>query len=267
MKRLIVILFLPLIVYSQRITERDTLSRDLVISRLSEDTWLMAHSFPWPANSLVVRTSQNDFVLVDTPYENEASRLFYEWLQRKFPGAELVVINCHFHVDNLGGNGFFLGNNIPVYGSRRAVELLKEKGFAGTLEFLKAPRYERYRKVFEQLELKPPDHLFNLEEGLTLKYENGEVIVWFPGPGHTEDNLSVYFPAKKMLFGGCLVKSMESKGPGNTRDAVMDKWVESLQNLKNKFADAEMVIPGHGRPGGMELIDHSMKIISEANGG
>ena len=34
---------------------------------------------------------------------------------------------------------------------------------------------------------------------------------FYPGPGHTEDNIVVYFRKRNLLFGGCLLKTMRQK--------------------------------------------------------
>jgi metallo-beta-lactamase class B len=46
------------------------------------------------------------------------------------------------------------------------------------------------------------DTTFNIA-GVTLQ-------AYYPGAGHTRDNIVVWVPQDKVLFGGCLIKSLEA---------------------------------------------------------
>ena len=54
------------------------------------------------------------------------------------------------------------------------------------------------------------------------------------------------FPSNGMI----LVKSSKSKSLGNLADAVVNDWDNSVKKLIDEFADAKVVVPGHGRFGG-----------------
>jgi metallo-beta-lactamase class B len=36
--------------------------------------------------------------------------------------------------------------------------------------------------------------------------------------------------------------------------------------LKSSYPDARLIVPGHGDPGGPELIEHTMKLRKERSG-
>ncbi len=48
-------------------------------------------------------------------------------------------------------------------------------------------------------------------------------MVFFPGAGHTADNVVAYVPARHLLFGVCLIKEAAAKGLGNIADADLSK--------------------------------------------
>ena len=73
--------------------------------------------------------------------------------------------------------------------------------------------------------------------------------------------LTVYFPDKKVLFGGCAVKSAQTKNLGFTGDAVMSQWPVSLNKILERYKDAAVVVPGHGEAGGVELIRHTLSLF------
>lgn len=236
------------------------LSEDLEIHKLTEDIFVVVHSFPWGANSLLVRMDSNNFVLVDTPYTPEATELVLSWLDQTFGDVNLTAINTGYHVDNLGGNKALLDRSIPVYGSDKTVELLQERGEETrtlTLSWLEHPKDSSFRQAHLDLTFMEPDHVFSLQQGLSLSLGDESLHVYFPGESHAPDNVVVYFPQKKLLFGGCMVRA--GKGLGNTADANLDQWKKSLLNLKS--FQCEYIIPGHGVRFDRTLIDHSMALF------
>jgi len=70
----------------------------------------------------------------------------------------------------------------------------------------------------------------------------------------------VWIPAKKVLFGGCLVKALNAKNLGNTTEADLTAYPKTLKKVKETYPDAKTVIPGHGQPGSLELIDHTINL-------
>ena len=88
--------------------------------------------------------------------------------------------------------------------------------------------------------------------------------VLYPGPGHTRDNIVVYYPDAKVLFGGCLIRPGGSDNLGNTADADVVHWAEAVRNVAAAFPDAEIVIPSHGPMGGRELLDHTIALAEAA---
>jgi len=63
-----------------------------------------------------------------------------------------------------------------------------------------------------------------------------------------------------VLFGGCLVKEVGA-GKGNLEEANPTAWPESVRNVKAKYPDVKMVVPGHGAWGGIELLDYTINLF------
>ena len=57
---------------------------------------------------------------------------------------------------------------------------------------------------------------------------------------------------------------MAAQNAGNLSDAVLAAWPATLDSLLVRFPDARIVVPGHGAPGGPELIRHTKALLSEA---
>ena len=67
-------------------------------------------------------------------------------------------------------------------------------------------------------------------------------------------------PSQKVLFGGCLVKELEAS-KGNLADADTLAWSNTIQNLKVKFPEAQIIVPGHGKFGDRSLLDYTEKLF------
>jgi len=174
-------------------------------------------------------------LLVDTPWTDPLTRQLSEWFSQNYGAVIDKVIVCHFHDDNLGGLGWINSQGIDSYSLESTAEICRSKGL--------------------------PLCQYRLQEQTCFNFEGSPVITFFPGRGHTIDSIAVYFSEEKILFGGCSVKSLSSRTLGNTLDADLENWPQSLCNLKTRFPEAEIVVPGHGDAGGLELIDHTLTLF------
>lgn len=240
------------------------LNPDLKITRLSGQVWVVTHSFPWDSNSLVVKASDNNVVLIDTPYTNEATELMLQFIGKEFKPKQITAILTGFHIDNLGGTGSLLKHRITVYGSDRTCSLIDERSAQTRqqlLLWLKSPEQDRFRKVYAEMTFEKPDHVFPIEKGLFLKKGKLSFDVYFPGESHSPDNLVVYIKELNLLFGGCMIKSSESPNLGFTGDANMNEWPISVRKVQEKYPDIHDVIPHHGNWGDISLLQHTLDLF------
>jgi len=237
------------------------LTPDLKVRHIQEGAFVFTHAFPWDANSLVV-VEGSHLVMVDTPYTPQATRDMLDWLEDQLGPKDVVAINTHFHIDNLGGNASLIELRIPVYGSELTAQLLSERGdavLAKTVEWMQANEDPRYAEAFASFPLVPPTKTFNLNDGLVLNFGDENVQVFFPGPTHAPDNVVVYFPARKLLFGGCMIIGLEAVG--NTTDSNLEAWPESIRSL-DQF-DFDILVPGHGKRLDPGLMMHTTQLLGE----
>ena len=75
--------------------------------------------------------------------------------------------------------------------------------------------------------------------------------LFYPGAAHSTDNLVVYVPSANVLYGGCAVHELSSTSAGNVADADLAEWPTSVERIQKHYPEAEVVIPGHGLPGGL----------------
>jgi glyoxylase-like metal-dependent hydrolase (beta-lactamase superfamily II) len=235
---------------SPNVSRRIDLAPDLYLRQIGDRAYVITNAFTWegvtwPGNSLLVQMADGTLVLAGTPWTPEATQEVLGWAKLQFGEssiAKMVAVDTGYHQDNLGGNAALLAAGVPVYGSDLTVRLLAERGGSG---------------------IPPPDHVFPIAAGLTLSFGNEEVRVIFPGPSQAPDKLAAYFPARKLLFGSCMILSGDAVG--NTADADMAAWPTAIRKLQGLAVD--VVVPGHGDRLDPGLIQHTLDVLSQTNSG
>jgi metallo-beta-lactamase class B len=117
------------------------------------------------------------------------------------------------------------------------------------------------REIARMKNLPVPGYEF--ENSLTLSLDDKEIICNYFGAGHTIDNIVVWIPEEKILFGGCMVKSLRSRNLGNTADAVIDEWPNTLKKVLETYPESKIVIPGHGEYGDLSLVHHTLELLGK----
>ena len=243
------------------------LSDELVIEEIALDVFLVTHSFPWPGNSLGIRLDDHNLLWIDTPYTPDATAQVLDWFLGRFGNQMKVTeINTGFHIDNLGGNRELKRRKFPIYGSNLTCELLRTKSKATMAKldvWLNDPNYARLRDVYRDFIFTEPTNVFDIKEKQVITVGTENVEIYFPGPTHTYDNVVVYLPGRKILFGGCMVLSAEANKLGFIDDGNVAEWAKSIGKVKTRYRDITIVVPGHGKAGGKSLLDHTMAVIDE----
>jgi metallo-beta-lactamase class B len=175
--------------------------------------------------------------MVDTPVNNETTCKIAVYLKDSMDVQIQFFTGGHFHIDCIGG-----------------MEYLKHAGVKTILNI-------RTKNQCIEKNLPLPDTTF--DENYFFNFEGVPVECRFVGGGHTADNIIVYFPDQKILFGGCLVKSMNSTNLGNLKDAVIGEWKATIRRIIDLYPSVKIVVPGHGDYGGIDLLYHTIDLVNE----
>ncbi len=241
------------------------LNEELEITEIENNIFLVTHSFPWQGNSLIVVMDKKNILWIDTPYTPEATALVLNWIEKEFGKRySIIEINTGFHIDNLGGNQELIRRNIPIYGSDLTCSLLDTRSNAtmsNMIAWLNGEKNKKYRDVYSNFSFYKPTISFDINEEQKIVLGSNEVIIYYPGPTHTYDNLVVYLPSQKILFGGCMIFAANTMKVGYIKDGNLDEWSNSLINLDERFDDIKIIVPGHGNPGDSTLITHTKEIV------
>ena len=215
---------------------------DLELRELSPGVWLHTSYYVYPlggrfpANGLVVKEGDG-VVLVDTAWGEMLTAVLLERIRRDIGLPVRRAVLTHAHYDRSAGADVLEAVNIPVFAHPRTQELTSASGTPTPQE------------VFPAL----------AEAGSSLKL--GALEIFYPGPGHAEDNLMVWLPEKGLLFGGCAVRPKAARTLGNLADANLEAWPQSLGRVLERYSEIKTVVPGHGDVGGPELLQHTLELL------
>lgn len=190
-----------------------------------------------PASGLVV-VDGSDAHIIDTPWTIADTENLITWIKSKGLTLKSSVVT-HFHEDASGGIALLNTLQIKTYATTLTNKLLALK---------------KRQQSSEEISNNP------------FALVNGLVEVFYPGAGHTQDNVVIWLPKEKILFGGCFVKNLQSKNLGYIGNASITDWPKSIQNLLNKYPNIQTVIPGHGKVGDMSLLMHTQQLALSAIG-
>jgi len=253
-------MFCILVISTSSVTAKD-LKNDITIVEVTPELYCIVHAYPWPANSLAAVMENGDILLVDTPYTPEATVSVLSWIEKKFGKRIIKAVNTHFHVDRLGGNEALIKRNIPIYSSELTPIAIQNRGDSSLKLTASLAKDESIKKYYFDFKYVPPTEIFPSKEGLTLQFGKEIAVIKFIGAGHSIDNLFVFLPGKKAIFGGCAILSLEAKSQGNTSDGNVEEWIKVINSIDT--SGYKYIIPGHGRIGGVELFAHTKKILEK----
>jgi metallo-beta-lactamase class B len=216
------------------------IDKDLRIEPLTSNTWrcISYKELPQygrvPANGLIVVVG-DEVLLVDTPWTNEQTAQLCDWISQALHARVTAVIVTHAHDDRMGGLAEAHRRGAKSYALDKTAELARARG------------YEVPQNTFtDSRELKIGPHVIEMR---------------FLGAGHTADNIVVWLPGEKILFGGCLFKSSQADSLGNIEEADLAAWPETVASAQALYADAHVIVPGHGNPGGADVPTHTLQLL------
>jgi cyclase len=169
------------------------------------------------------------------------------------------VINTHYHLDHTYGNAYWSDRGarpIAYAGLRSELAKSEPELFGGGPGL-----WQKMAGALPELRSSRPLSPAYVKSGTTFGSGSDAITIIHPGVGHTHSDAVVWVPAKRALFTGDLVVN----GPYNAvADSTIGPWIGVLDELRT--LRPEIVVPGHGRAGGPELIvaqQHYFKKVTQ----
>jgi len=196
-------------------------------------------------NSSIVIT-KDGVVVIDTPMVPENAK---KWAKQAAEfGPIRYVINTEPHGDHISGNCYFGGTLIAHEGTRDAILASKVDDIKGMLQMMSpgTPLDKDFR-------YRAPD--ITLSERLTF-YLGKHSFHLINMPGHSPFQVAVYVPEERIVF----TSDNISRGLGFFHQALPDKWLKALKELKK--LDVDYVVPGHGEVGDKSVFQEMEDVVN-----
>jgi len=189
---------------------------------------------PFPANGMYVVTNAG-VVMFDTPWDTSQFQPLLDSIKVRHNKNVVLCIATHSHDDRTAGLEFLTGHGVKTYTSVQTDEICKKRNN------------------------KRAQFLFDHDTTFTIGQYSFETF--YPGQGHTPDNIVIWCGAEKILYGGCFVKSTEAESLGNLTDANLKEWGNSVSNVQRKYRHIKFIIPGHQGWKSNKSLIYTLKLL------
>ena len=189
-----------------------------------------------PANGLYFVTTQG-VVMFDSPWDTTQFQPLLDSIKARHNKSVVLCIATHFHEDRTGGLAYYRQQGIKTYTTKQTDELGK------------ASNKKRAEFLIDK------DTVFTIGQYSFQTY--------FPGHGHTADNIVLWFTKEKILYGGCLIKSTEDDNLGNLADASVTDYATTIKNVIKKCRKPKFIIPGHSDWSSTKSLKHTLAMARE----
>ena len=178
----------------------------------------------------------NGVAVIDTFENAAAAKQLLAEIQKLTKLPVKYVINTHYHLDHVAGNGVFAETGAVIVGHRNL------RGWIHTenLKFFGRDIKPDQRAMVEGLV--PPDIVY---DSVIELYLGSRRILVRSFPGHTGGDSVVTVPDAQVVFCGDL---FWRKTLPNLIDASTDKWMTTLAKITGGSEQA-VFVPGHGDVG------------------
>jgi metallo-beta-lactamase class B len=213
----------------------------LNISHLSGDfyiytTYQSYEGSQLPANGMYLVTNQGA-VLFDTPWDTTQFQPLLDSIKQRHNKTVTICIATHWHSDRTEGLAYYKNQGIKTYTTALTDEWSKKNN----------------KKRAEYL----------IEKDTTFRVGEYSFETYYPGQGHTADNIVIWFEKEKILYGGCLIKGVGAKNLGYLGDANVIAYLETLKNVEKKYPNPKFIIISHSEWDNVNSLKHSIKLAKK----
>ena len=170
------------------------------------------------------------FVVIDTQWKEQSEHLLEE-IRKKTDAPMPFLINTHHHGDHTSGNIAFKGIAEHILAHENSK--INQMAVA-----------QKNNTVADQLF---PDMTYTDRKLKEVGDETIDLQYW--GPGHTNGDSIIHFQKANIVHCGDLVFNRRYPYIDKSAGAMIDNWIEILQQMQSYFDNDTMFIFGHCRDG------------------
>jgi len=208
----------------------------LMISHLTEDfyvytTYNVYENSRVPANGMYLVTN-NGVVMFDTPWDTTQFQSLLDSIKFKHNKDVVMCFATHWHSDKTAGLEYYKQKGIKTYTTVLTDELSKMNN------------------------KKRAEFLMTSDTTFTVGQYSFET--YYPGQGHSTDNIVIWFKKEKLLYGGCLIKGADDADLGYLGDANISEYAPTLKNVQKKCRHPKFIIIAHNDWSNINSLKHSI---------
>lgn len=189
-----------------------------------------------PANGMYLVTNDG-VVMFDTPWDTTQFQPLLDSIMIKHNKPVVLCIATHWHNDKTAGLEYYRQQGIKTY-TTVLTDVFSKKNNHKRAEFLMKN-----------------DTVFNVGQYAFETY--------YPGEGHTADNIVIWFKKEKILYGGCLIKGADDENLGYLGDANVTAYATTLKNVQKKCRKPKYIIIAHSDWKNTNSLKHSIMMAKE----
>ena len=189
-----------------------------------------------PANGMYLVTNVG-VAMFDSPWDTTQFQALLDSIKLRHNKDVVFCIATHWHDDRTNGLEYYKQKGIKTYSTTLTDNLSKKN------------KSNRAQILIQK------DTLFNLGQ---YSFET-----YYPGPGHSEDNIVLWFNKEKILYGGCLIKGAEAKNLGYLADRNVREYETTLKKVQMKYLHPNYIIVSHHDWNSLHSLSHSIKLAKK----
>lgn len=219
----------------------------ITLTRLTDRIYV-SEDYCFVKENSVVYIGDSYVTVVGATWTPRTAALLAAEIAKVTPKPIKEVVDTNHDLDRAGGNAYFKSIGARIVSIELTKELLEREGKA------QAESARRSFPDFPEIGIVLPDQVFEGDFSL----QDGNVKGIYLGPSHKPDDIFVYFPKEKVLYGGCILKEQL----GNTDGADLVEYPRTLRKLKLLGLDIATIVAGHFSPlHGPDLIDRYLRLL------
>jgi metallo-beta-lactamase class B len=176
-------------------------------------------------------------VMFDTPWDTTQFQPLLDSIKFRHNKIVVLSIATHWHSDKTAGLEYYRQKGIKTY-TTALTDKFSKKNNHKRAEFLMAK-----------------DTLFNVGQYAFETY--------YPGEGHTADNIIIWFEKEKILYGGCLIKGVDDENLGYLGDANVTAYASTLKKVQKKCRKPKFIIIAHSDWRSTNSLKNSIRMAKE----
>ena len=237
MRNLFIIIFL----FSVSTAFTQTVELKLKISHLTGDFYIYTTYNTFEGNKIPAHgmylVTQKGVALFDTPWDQTQYQALLDSIFIKHHQKVILCIATHWHSDRTDGLEYYKQKGIKTYTTKLTDDLSKKNN----------------KKRAEYL----------IEKDTSFKIGQYVFETYYPGPGHTEDNIVLWFKKVNILYGGCLIKGAEAENLGYLGDGNVSAYATTLKNVQQKYPDPKFILVSHHDWNNINSLKHSIQLAEK----